>query len=51
FLQKHPEFELIQVTVNEKLNASLKEKMLTIFPHQYYTDGFFISCLRKKTMR
>jgi len=51
FLQKHPEFELIQVSVNEKLNVSLKEKMLTIFPHQYYTDGFFISCLRKKTMR
>lgn len=48
FLQKHTEFELMEVPVNKRLEPSLHGKMLTIYPHQYYTDGFFISCLRKK---
>lgn len=51
FLQKHTEFELVEVPVNKQLSNSLNNKMLTIYPHQYHTDGFFISCLRKKTMR
>lgn len=48
FLQKHTEFELVEVPVNKQLEKSLNNKMLTIYPHQYDTDGFFISCLRKK---
>lgn len=48
FLANHPEFELIDVTGSEKVAASVSQKMVTIYPHQYMTDGFFISCLRKK---
>ncbi|HPR80518.1 MAG TPA: 16S rRNA (cytosine(967)-C(5))-methyltransferase RsmB [Enterococcus sp.] len=48
FLQKHPEFTLVDIPVNDVLQPSIDNKMLTIYPHQYMTDGFFISCLRKK---
>ncbi|AYW46268.1 16S rRNA (cytosine(967)-C(5))-methyltransferase RsmB [Tetragenococcus koreensis] len=48
FLQKHAEFERMEVPLNKQLKPSLHDKMVTIYPHQYYTDGFFISCLRKK---
>jgi 16S rRNA (cytosine967-C5)-methyltransferase len=48
FLQKHPEFTLVDIPVNDVLKPSIENKMLTIYPHQYMTDGFFISCLRKK---
>jgi len=48
FLQKHSEFELMDMPVSKSLASSLHNKMLTIYPHQYNTDGFFISCLRKK---
>ncbi|HLQ40815.1 MAG TPA: 16S rRNA (cytosine(967)-C(5))-methyltransferase RsmB [Tetragenococcus sp.] len=48
FLRQHPEFELLPVPVSANLRESLSDQMLTIYPHQYNTDGFFISCLRKK---
>src|SRR5699024_1776149 len=48
FLRQHPEFELLPVPVSANLRESLSYQMLTIYPHQYNTDGFFISCLRKK---
>lgn len=48
FLNKHPEFELIDVAGAEKLAKSYKNKQLQIYPHHYHTDGFFISCFRRK---
>ena len=48
FLERHPDFERIDVLTNPMLQSSIEEKMLTLYPHQFYTDGFFICCLRKK---
>lgn len=47
FLNRHPEFSLVEVPVGNVVQSSIKNDMLTIYPHQYMTDGFFISCLRK----
>ncbi|MBP1043434.1 16S rRNA (cytosine(967)-C(5))-methyltransferase RsmB [Vagococcus sp. BWB3-3] len=46
FLAKHDNFECIEVVGSEKLQVST-ENMVTIYPHQYQTDGFFICCLRR----
>jgi 16S rRNA (cytosine967-C5)-methyltransferase len=48
FLAAHPEFEQIDVTVNEQTATKISDQMLTIYPQDFMTDGFFISCLRKK---
>ncbi|KAF1304116.1 16S rRNA (cytosine(967)-C(5))-methyltransferase RsmB [Enterococcus saccharolyticus] len=48
FLSKHPDFSLVEVPVSDVVQSSIKNQMLTIYPQQYMTDGFFISCLRKK---
>lgn len=48
FLSKHPDFSLVEVPVSDVVQSSIKDQMLTIYPQQYLTDGFFISCLRKK---
>jgi 16S rRNA (cytosine967-C5)-methyltransferase len=48
FLSTHPEFEQVNVSVNEQVAAKIDNKMLTIYPQDFMTDGFFISCLRKK---
>ncbi|MFV0559902.1 MAG: 16S rRNA (cytosine(967)-C(5))-methyltransferase RsmB [Enterococcus sp.] len=48
FLAKHPEFEKIDVQTNEKVKEVMHDQMLTLYPHQFHTDGFFICCLRKK---
>ncbi|HGF7432416.1 TPA: 16S rRNA (cytosine(967)-C(5))-methyltransferase RsmB [Enterococcus faecium] len=48
FLETHPDFERIDVLTDPMLQSSIVEKMLTLYPHQFYTDGFFICCLRKK---
>lgn len=48
FLENHAEYELIDISVNELVSSSVEQKMLTIYPQQFMTDGFFISCLRKK---
>ncbi|EPH98486.1 ribosomal RNA small subunit methyltransferase B [Enterococcus faecalis 13-SD-W-01] len=48
FLERHPDFEKVDVSTDPVLKSSINEKMLTIYPHQFYTDGFFICCLRKK---
>ncbi|GMC09615.1 ribosomal RNA small subunit methyltransferase B [Enterococcus thailandicus] len=48
FLKRHPEFERIDVLVSPVLKSSIEDKMLTLYPHQFNTDGFFICCLRKK---
>ncbi|WP_279282054.1 16S rRNA (cytosine(967)-C(5))-methyltransferase RsmB [Enterococcus gallinarum] len=48
FLADHPEFERIDVSVNADIAANINDQMLTIYPQDFMTDGFFISCLRKK---
>lgn len=48
FLEKHPNFEKIDIVGADTVSESYHEKMLQIYPHQYHTDGFFICCLRRK---
>lgn len=48
FLIKHPEFEKEKVYTENSDLVDSNEGFVTIFPHQYGTDGFFISGLRKK---
>lgn len=48
FLERHPDFEKIDVLADPVLQSSIEDKMLVLYPHQFYTDGFFICCLRKK---
>lgn len=48
FLNKHPEFELIDVSGAEELEKSYHQKQLQLYPHHYHTDGFFISCFKRK---
>lgn len=48
FLSRHPEFERVPLAVSSVLEGSIQEGMLTLYPQTFVTDGFFISCLRKK---
>lgn len=48
FLADHPEFELYDIAVDPLVASSIKDGLLTIYPQDFMTDGFFISCLRKK---
>lgn len=48
FLATHSEFEKVPLAVSSVLNQSIQEDMLTLYPQTFMTDGFFISCLRKK---
>ncbi|TCP29130.1 16S rRNA (cytosine967-C5)-methyltransferase [Scopulibacillus darangshiensis] len=54
FLKNHPEFELdpaVQNHVPDRVMAEglwEAEAMLQILPYQFETDGFFISCIRRK---
>ena len=48
FLDTHDNFELVDIEAVEHLTKSYEGKMLQIYPHHYQTDGFFISCLRRK---
>lgn len=48
FLEKHPNFEKIELQGAEKLADSYHDKMLKIYPHHYQTDGFFICSLQRK---
>ena len=48
FLNKHPEFELIDVLGATEFTKSYHDKQLQLYPHHYHTDGFFISCLQRK---
>lgn len=47
FLALHPEFEKETILVDDVLQACIKEELLQIYPHDFDTDGFFISCLKK----
>ena len=48
FLEKHPNFEKIELVGAENLDLSYEDKMLQIYPHHYQTDGFFICALQRK---
>lgn len=48
FLTAHPNFEKVQVVANEILNENNQNNLMQIYPQDFGTDGFFISCLRKK---
>lgn len=47
FLQKHPEFVLEKIVLDETSIVNNPNLTLTILPQDYLTDGFFISRLRK----
>ena len=46
FLQRHPEFQLEPFVLPEPVGAC--DGMITLWPHQHGTDGFFICKLRKQ---
>ncbi|WP_082676527.1 16S rRNA (cytosine(967)-C(5))-methyltransferase RsmB [Shouchella shacheensis] len=52
FLGNHPEFQ-VDPTMKQRLPETVQEKGrfndygLTILPHDFATDGFFITCMRK----
>lgn len=47
FLASHPDFIKIPVQANQLMTAHVKDEMLTLYPHEFMTDGFFICCLQK----
>ncbi len=49
FLAKHPDFEKIPVAGSETVQQSVNHQSVKIYPNQYETDGFFISCLQRKS--
>lgn len=48
FLADHTEFEKEEVFVEGPARKCLNDGFLTIYPHDFQSDGFFISALRKK---
>lgn len=48
FLKEHPEFSLAEVVFPNTEMKPQEDGTMTIFPHQFKTDGFFISKLTKK---
>lgn len=47
FLEKHTEFKKIDIEVEAAVQEAIHEQMLTLYPHQLMTDGFFICCMQK----
>ncbi|MEO1768597.1 16S rRNA (cytosine(967)-C(5))-methyltransferase RsmB [Candidatus Enterococcus ferrettii] len=47
FLKAHPEFEKIDLVVNNVLQPAIQDKMLVLYPEMLMTDGFFICAMRK----
>lgn len=47
FLEKHPNFQKIDVCVNEIAQTAIQDQMFTLYPQQFHTDGFFICCMQK----
>ncbi|MDT2604088.1 16S rRNA (cytosine(967)-C(5))-methyltransferase RsmB [Enterococcus dongliensis] len=48
FLATHPDFEKIELDIEEKLQPAIHEQMLILYPEMFMTDGFFICAMRKK---
>ncbi|WP_277630664.1 16S rRNA (cytosine(967)-C(5))-methyltransferase RsmB [Atopococcus tabaci] len=49
FLNKHPEYKKETVFVEKSDLVDAESGDVTIYPHQYGTDGFYICCLKKTT--
>lgn len=49
FLQEHPNFEQIAVHGSAHIPKAVVGKAVQLYPQMYHTDGFFISCLRRKS--
>lgn len=47
FLQEHPEFEKIELTVNSIVQPAIHDQQLVLYPEMLMTDGFFICAMRK----
>ncbi len=47
FLSTHSGFEQTMIQVPENISASIVKRSLMVYPHQYGTDGFFISSFRR----
>ena len=47
FLAEHTNFEQVPVLAAEALSDCMKDGFLQLYPHDFGTDGFFISCIRK----
>lgn len=48
FLANHPDFETIDVLGSQMIPKAVKNQYVSLYPHQYMTDGFFICCLKQK---
>lgn len=48
FLEKHPEFEQVKTKTAYNLKEDRAELGLTIYPDDYFSDGFYIATLVKK---
>ncbi|MCA9766007.1 MAG: 16S rRNA (cytosine(967)-C(5))-methyltransferase RsmB [Carnobacterium sp.] len=48
FLSSHPNFEKTEIVASAALNGTIQDNLMQIYPQDFGTDGFFISCLRKK---
>lgn len=48
FLDEYPNFEVITPAGMDRLSESLIPQGLRLLPSDYGTDGFFISCLKRK---
>ena len=49
FLEKHPEYKAIDIKGCEDIQSDEEFPSVTIYPHQYQTDGFFICCLQRQS--
>lgn len=50
FLKEHPEYKKENVFVEKAELVNAESGDVTIYPHQYGTDGFYICCLKKTTI-
>lgn len=48
FLEEHPEFKVKHIELKDSVIQAESSGYVKIYPHEYETDGFFISALEKK---
>lgn len=49
FLKEHPEFDRMSVYIEGEKPIRSADGSVSVYPHQYDTDGFFICVLKKRT--
>lgn len=49
FLDQHSMFEVVDIFGSQAVEKSIHQRMLTLLPSDYLTDGFFICCLKRKS--